>query len=266
LNGAIHADWPETGHGSPEAGKVGFGANGNEEGAGLTMQPVITQTELDALRRLDTCTVSNAIETFNVRLHNTGFSDPSIHCVFKDLPPMVGYAATARLRSGDPPVEGGRYSYRSDWWAYILSVPAPRVVVIQDMDEPAGLGALLGDVHAAILQALGCVGFVTNGAVRELPRIHDLNFPLFAGNVAVSHAYAHIFALGAAVTVGGLDIFPGDLLQGDAHGLLNIPKEIASKIPAVAAKMREKEDLIIKYCQSKEFSVNELPAILNKRS
>ena len=218
--------------------------------------------QLDALRRLDTCTVANAVETFNLRLYNAGFTDASIRCMFSDLPPMVGYATTARLRSGDPPVEGGRYHDRSHWWASILAVPAPRVVVVEDMDEPPGRGAFVGDVHAAILQALGCVGFVSNGAVRELPRVHDSGFALFAGNVAVSHAYAHIFALGEAVMVGGLEIRPGDLLHGDRHGLLTVPQEIAAEIPEVAARLREKEDQVVKYCQSREFSVDKLPAIL----
>jgi regulator of RNase E activity RraA len=228
------------------------------------MGPLVTQTELDALRRLDTCTVCNAIETFDIRLANTGFADSSIRCIFEDLPPMVGYAATARLRSGAAPVQGGRYRDRSNWWTSILAVPAPRVVVIQDLDEPPGRGAFLGDVHAAILQALGCVGFVSNGAVRELPHVRDLNFPLFAGNIAVSHAYAHIFALGEAVSVGGLEIRPGDLLHGDRHGLLNVPKEIAPEIPGVAARLREEEDQVIKYCRSDGFSVDGLCAVFKK--
>ena len=230
----------------------------------MAKEPLLTQTELDALRRLDTCTVCNAIETFDLRLDNTGFADPNIRCIFEDLPPMVGYAATARLRSGEPPIQGGRYHDRSRWWTSILAVPAPRVVVIQDMDEPPGRGAFLGDVHAAILQALGCVGFVSNGAVRELPRVRALNFSLFAGNIGVSHAYAHLFEMGETVTVGGLEVHPGDLLHGDRHGLVNVPKQIARDIPGVAARLREQEDQVVKYCQSREFSVDGLCAIFKK--
>jgi hypothetical protein len=81
--------------------------------------------------------------------------------MFEDLLPMVGYAATARLRSGSPPMTGGSYHDRTDWWQYVLQVPPPRIIVLQDVDQPAGVGASVGDVHAAILRALGCVGFVT---------------------------------------------------------------------------------------------------------
>ena len=223
----------------------------------MALEPAIPVEELDALRRLDTCMVSNAIETFQLRLRNAGFADSRVRCVFEDFPPLVGYAATARLRTGEPPI-AGFYHDRHDWWNSILQVPLPRIVVLQDLDEPPGIGAFLGDVHAAILRALGCVGYVTNGAVRELPRVKDLGLHVFAGNVSMSHAYAHIFDFGSKVTVGGLEVQPGDLMHGDRHGILTVPKEIASEIPAVAARLLESEKEVIDFCRSQEFSVDKL--------
>lgn len=223
--------------------------------------PLIPEEQLNALRQLDTCTVSNAVETFDVRLRNTGFADARIRCMFEDFPPIVGYAATARLRSGDPPIAGRLYRERGDWWSSILQVPAPRVVVIEDVDKPPGLGALLGDMHAAILVALGCVGYVTDGAVREIPRVRKLGLQLFAGNLAVSHAYAHIFDIGSEVKVGGLEVRPGDLLHGDRHGLLTIPKQVVAKIPAVATRQQEAEERVIQLCQSKGFSIEKLQQV-----
>jgi 4-hydroxy-4-methyl-2-oxoglutarate aldolase len=174
----------------------------------------ITRRRDPALQCLDTCIVSHAIETFDVRLRNTGFADSSIHCIFKDFPPMAGYAATARVRTEDPPVAGRMYRDRSDWWNSILQIPAPRIAVIEDTDKKPGVGAFLGDMHAAILMAVGCIGYVSEGAVRQLPRVRELGFHLFAGNVAVSHAYAHIFDFGAAIQVGGMLVHSGDLLHG----------------------------------------------------
>jgi 4-hydroxy-4-methyl-2-oxoglutarate aldolase len=224
----------------------------------MSLEPVPIGEELEALRQLDTCMVSNAIETFDLRLRNAGFADSSIRCFLPDLSPMVGYAATARLRSGEPPISGSRFRVRTDWWNSILEMPAPRIVVLEDMDKPAGVGALVGDVHAAILRALGCVGYVTNGAVRELPGIGRLGLHLFAGNVAVSHAYAHIFDFGCTARIGGLDVRPGDLLHGDRHGLLTVPKQIVSKIPEVATRLKRSEQRIIELCRSEEFSVEKL--------
>jgi 4-hydroxy-4-methyl-2-oxoglutarate aldolase len=228
----------------------------------MGLEPLISSEDFEVLRRLDTCAVSNAIEAFEVRLRNTGFADARIRCMFKDFPPVLGYAATARLRSGEPPVAERSYRDRTDWWNSILEVPAPRIVVLEDLDKPPGLGAFIGDVHAAILKALGCVGYVTDGAVRELPRVRDLGLQLFAGSVAVSHAYAHIFDFGSVVKVGGLEVHPGDLLHGDRHGLLTVPKQVARKIPAVAARLQQTEQTIIDFCGSKEFSVDKLRQLI----
>jgi len=230
----------------------------------MVVHPSLSEECLAALRGFDTCAVSNAIEVFRVRLRNTGFADSSIHCMFEDAAPMVGYAATARLRSGEPPVAGHRFHDRSDWWNSILEMPAPRIIVMEDMDEPPGVGAFIGDVHAAILTALGCVGYVTNGAVRELPAVRKLGMQLFAGNVAVSHAYAHMFDFGAVIKVGGMEVRPGDVLHGDRHGLLKIPKDIAARIPAVAAKMRQHEKKVIEFCRSGHFSLAKLRQMIRE--
>jgi 4-hydroxy-4-methyl-2-oxoglutarate aldolase len=230
----------------------------------MAVEPPVRVVDLDALRLIDTCMVSNAIETFEVRLRNTGFADAHIRCMFKDLPPMLGYAATARLRTVEPPIAGGTHHDRTEWWNSILEVAPPRIVVLEDMDEPPGTGAFLGDTHAAILRALGCVGYVTDGAVRELPRVRELGLQLFARNVAVSHAYAHVFDFGSVVKIGGLTVRPGDLLHGDRHGLLTIPGAIASEIPAVAARLRQDEKRVIDFCQSPQFSIKKLKQILRE--
>lgn len=227
----------------------------------MAMMPMLTEQQLRDLRQFSTPIVANAVEKFNVRLRNTGFTNGSIHCRFPDLPAMAGYAVTARLRSEDPPITGNIFRDRRDFWNSILEIPAPRVLVLSDMDDPPGRGAFVGDVHAAILKALGCVGFVTNGAVRELPEVRELDFQLFSGSVAVSHAYAHIFDVGTRVVVGGMSVSPGDLLHGDQHGVLMIPANIAADVPKVAAEVEAQEKRVIEFCGSKEFSVEKLSDI-----
>jgi 4-hydroxy-4-methyl-2-oxoglutarate aldolase len=222
----------------------------------------LTLEQLDSLRRFDTCMIANAVETFRVRLRNTGFTDASIHCVFEDAPPVVGYAVTARLRSGEPPIKGGTYHDRTDFWNRVLEIPEPRILVLQDMDNPPGRGAFIGDVHAAILKALGCIGYLTNGAVRELSAVRASGIQMFAGNLAVSHAYAHIFDVGAQITVGGMEVRPGELLHGDRHGALTIPAEIAAQVPEVAAKLQERERKVVEFCRSSAFSVAKLGEII----
>jgi 4-hydroxy-4-methyl-2-oxoglutarate aldolase len=221
----------------------------------------LTEEELDELRQFDTCVIANAVETFNVRLHNTGFTNGRIRGMFPDARPIVGYAVTARLRSGEPPIGGGTFHDRADFWNFILECPPPRVLVLEDMDHPTGRGAFVGDMHAAILKALGCVGYVTNGSGRELPLVRSLGLQLFAESVAVSHAYAHIFDTGATVTVDGMEVRPGDLLHWDQQGLITIPAEVAHSIRDVAIRLQHCEQKVIDYCKSREFSVAGLAEI-----
>lgn len=219
----------------------------------------LTPAQLEELRQFDTCTVSNAIETFAVRLRNVGFADSRTRCMFEDLPhPMVGYAATARVRTSLPPMHGQNYYDRTDWWNHILQIPAPRVVVVDDVDQKPGMGSFVGEVHANILLAMGCLGLVTNGAVRDLPAVHAAGFQMFAGNVSVSHAFAHIFEFGSTVEVGGLKIRPGDLLHGDRHGILTIPHDIAARVPEVARNLLDRERRIVEFCRSPDFSLEKL--------
>ncbi len=229
----------------------------------MANESLLTEEHLDALRRIDSCTISNAIEKFDARLRNTGFTDASIRCMFEDAPPTVGYAVTARLRSGEPPIVGGSFPDRADFWNSILQIPAPRILVLEDMDRLPGRGAFVGDMHAAVLKALGCIGYVTNGAVRELPAVRAMGFQLFAGSVAVSHAYAHIFEIGTVVRVGGMEVRPGELLHGDRHGVLTVPAKIANKLPRVAEELQQAEQKVIQFCLSPDFSVTKLSELMN---
>jgi regulator of RNase E activity RraA len=215
-----------------------------------------------AYRSLDTCMVANAIETFDCRLRNEGFTDGSIRCLFDDLPPAIGHAVTARIRCSQPPPVGYRYYDRTDWWSYVLTVPPPRLLVVQDIDDQPGLGAFVGEVHANILQALGCVGFATNGSVRDLTALQALRFACFAGSLSVSHAYAHLIDFGEPVTVGGLTVSSGDILHADCHGVLSVPAAILRDIPTVAQRMRAAEQQIIAACEAPQLSLDQLRNIV----
>jgi len=222
------------------------------------LQTPLSSDQINQLRSFDTCVISDAIETFGVRLRNEGFATAGFRCLFKNFPPMVGYAATCKIRSADPPMVGSRYLERTDWWKHITSLPSPRVVVMQDIDEHPGTGAFLGKVHVNILLSMGCVGAVTNGAARELPGIEASGFQVFAGRLAISRAYVHIVEFGGPVEVGGLKIQPGDLIHGDRHGIITIPQDMAIKLPAVASKIMEKKQLVIDLSKKPGATVQEL--------
>jgi len=224
----------------------------------MMLPTVLSSLDLEKLRAFDSCTISNAIERRNVRLRNEGFLSGVARCQFPDLAPMVGYAATARIRTASPPMSHRCYYDRMDWWNYVATLPEPRVLVLQDCDHEPGLGAFVGEIHASIGLALNCVGCVTNGAVRDLHAVEAMGFQLFAGQTSVSHAYAHITEFGEPVEIDGLKISSGDLLHGDRHGVLTIPQSIAVEIPEIADTIRLQERELIEFCRSPRFSLREL--------
>ncbi len=228
------------------------------------MSEALTPGELQALGRLDTCTVANAIETFGLRLRNEGYTGPAARCFTPQLPPVVGYAETLRVRSSSPPWQRRFYLDRTDWWSALGQVPPPRILVVEDVDPKVGVGAFVGGVHAHVLRALGCVGVVTTGAVRDLPEVVEAGLQLFAGNLSPSHAYIHVVDYGQPVVVAGLTVAPGDLLHADQHGVVRVPPETAREIPAAAERMRRQEQSIRDYCRSQDFSLEGLRAVVER--
>ena len=229
------------------------------------MNAPLSPDQLEALQQLDACSVANAIETFHQRLRNEGFMDNSVRCLFPHLEPMVGYAATIKIRGSMPPMGSDPYPQRTDWWDYVLSLPAPRVAVVQDVATRPGLGSLVGAVHMSVLRALHCLGVVTNGSVRDIPVAERAGFHYFAGSVTVTHAYVHVVEIGTPVEIGGLTIRSGDLLHGDMHGVQYVPLDIAAQIPAVAARINARAKELIAICRAPDFSLAKLRAAIGNK-
>jgi regulator of RNase E activity RraA len=209
----------------------------------------LTTAELEALRAWSTPTIANAIETFNVRPRNEGFMDHTIACRFPDLGRMAGYAVTAKIRAAAP---SSSAIPAPEVWRIFAAVPKPWVVVIEDLDYPSPVGSYWGEVNGSTYQALGAVGCVTNGGVRDLVEVHDIGFHFFSSCVLVSHAYVHVVEAGTPVTVGGLSVAPGDLLHGDEHGVTSIPTGIARDLPDACRRVEAAERPVIEYARSGE--------------
>jgi len=215
---------------------------------------------LEALRRYDTPTLANAIEDFDVRPRDEGFADIDVRCMFPELGVMVGYAATATIRA-----RGRGQGDQAALWSHVRGCPAPRVVVVQDLDDPPAHGALWGEVNASVFQALGCAGAVTNGSVRDLDEVRGIGFHFFARGAGVSHAYVRVESVGEPVQVGGLTIAPGDLIHADQHGVLLVPKEIAAELPAAADRVIEREQTFLRWVRSPDFDPDRLAEMRRAR-
>ncbi|MFH1926879.1 MAG: RraA family protein, partial [Chloroflexota bacterium] len=173
----------------------------------------ISQSDLELLRKYDTPTVCNVIELFNIRPRNAGFMDSRIKACFPEMPPMVGYAFTATFRSAGPAREGDAYSSLDQQVAAFSDIPAPQIVVFQDLDDPTA-AATFGEVMCSTYQAFGAVGLITSGAGRDLDQVHAIGFPIFCDGAICSHGHCHIPEIHVPVHVGGITIYPGDLLHG----------------------------------------------------
>ncbi len=226
--------------------------------------PLVDRAKLDLLQGLATCDLANAIESTGVRLRNEGYMDSTVRCLFPEFAPLMGYALTLRVRTGDPPIAGPAYVERDDWWDQFLAMPEPRLLVVKGEPNDSASGSILGEVHAHIYRGLGCVGMVTDGAVRDLPALRRLGFPVFAGHVSVSHAYAHVVEVGIPVVVGGLEVRTGDLIHGDGHGVLSVPLQVAHELPAIVARQKKQDQTIIEYCRSTAFTVDGLKRLLDR--
>src|SRR5690606_4286141 len=166
---------------------------------------------LTRLARFDTPTICNVIELFEVRPRNTGFMDGRVQCNFPELPPVVGYAATASFRSDAPPVGGDAYGSIQAPLDQFAALRGPAIVVFQDLDDPP-VSAVFGEVMCSTYKAFGSAGLITNGAGRDIAQVRAIDYPVFTGSTICSHGYCHMLHLGLPVRVGGLMVNQGDLL------------------------------------------------------
>jgi regulator of RNase E activity RraA len=173
---------------------------------------------------------------------------------------MVGYACTAAILSAQQPPNPRRVR-RTEYWEYTRNAPAPRVTVMQDYSEEPG-GAYWGEVNANIHRALGSVGVITNGTVRDVEEVHPLGFHFFAAGVQVSHGYAHLEDFNRPVRIFDILVHPGDLVHADRHGVVVIPPEVAHRVADAAAEIERREKPIIALCQSPQFSIEELDKLI----
>lgn len=217
--------------------------------------PLLSAEQLEALRRYNTPTISNAIEVFNVRKRHLGFLPHSIRCMFPEMGPIVGYAVTSQTRAAysDEPAQ----DIIADYFRYVAAQPAPKIAVGEDLDDPPGLGAQFGEVTATIHQKLGCVGHITSGCPRDLDEVRALGFQLYGLNPCVSHAYVRLVDFGKPVHIAGVEIRPGDLLHADKHGVCVIPLDVAPRLIEACAQVEEMERPLLELCRSDKFDLEE---------
>src|ERR1700736_4673675 len=199
------------------------------------MSATVSKEEFEFLRSIDTPTVCNLVEIVTPARRGAGYTVRHLHCPFPALPPTVGFARSVTIKAKDA-FGMGDASYiqrRLDYLDYVAAEPRPSVMVIEDLDEEPGYGAFWGEVQANLHKALGCLGTVTNGSVRDIPMIPP-GFQMLAGSISPSHAYVHVVDFASPVNVHGMAVTSHDLIHADRHGAVVVPLDtIPAMVPAL---------------------------------
>jgi regulator of RNase E activity RraA len=227
----------------------------------MTTQP--TTEEMDFLKSIDTPTVCNLIEIVAPQRRGAFYTVKHLHCPFPDLPPMVGFAKTVTIKAKDAiPLDASYTQRRLDYLDYVAAKPRPSIMLIEDLDgEHVGYGAFWGEVQSNVHKALGCLGTVTNGSIRDIPQIPP-GFQMLAGSIGPSHAYVHVVEIGCAVDIHGMAAKSGDLIHADRHGAVVVPADKIVEMKAALDGLTKREARIIAAARSPGVTADTIKAAM----
>ena len=219
----------------------------------------LTAEQLEALRHIDSPTISNAIEQFNVRSLVEGYAGWQLRCAFPEIGTTIGYAVTCTGDTTTASRAGDRGLMRL--WEALEAAPKPAVLVIKDIGSDRSRSCHMGEVMATTAKALGAVGCVSDGGLRDVAEVRALGgFQYFCPGFVVSHGHPLICEVNLPVVLEGLHVNPGDLLHGDVNGLLTIPAEIAGEVADQAERIRRAERDVLEFVRRPGLTVEQLRA------
>jgi regulator of RNase E activity RraA len=222
--------------------------------------------DLQALAQYDTPTICNALELVVPARRAMGFNRRPLVAPFPTLKPIVGYARTALIRAREPhPRERSEARrIRLAYYEHIAAKPLPSIAVIQDIDAPDnGFGAFWGEVQTHVHKALGCIGVVTDGSVRDIDQMAP-DFVVLAGSIMPSHAHVDLVHFNETVSVAGMIVSPDDIIHADRHGAVVIPNDAVRKVPEAAAMIARREKVLLDACKAPGFTMDALRAAFQR--
>jgi 4-hydroxy-4-methyl-2-oxoglutarate aldolase len=216
---------------------------------------ILTPEQITALRRIDSPTIANAIETFKIRPRVAGYVGYDIRCIFPDLPPMVGYALTCTV---DSTTEGREGIGFKELYRLMEDAPKPIVIVMQDVGQDRLHSCHAGEVMTTTMKRLGGVGILTDGGLRDVREVGHLGgFHYFCAGLVVSHGNPVCVSVGDEVTISGMRVKPGDLLHGDANGVVHIPDECSAEVAEAAYATWAREDVTMRQISASDFTMKD---------
>ncbi|HEY4201259.1 MAG TPA: hypothetical protein VGM83_11920 [Devosiaceae bacterium] len=181
--------------------------------------------EVLRLRRFSTPTVYNGWEQISRHDRRDLVNREDVRDFMPQFGPMVGYAVTLVCQPSNPDHLEQHPDAPARYRQYVESLPGPKILVLQDLDAPNVIGTYIGEVNSSLHRALGCVGILTNGGVRDIDEMTSVGFKAIASRLCVGHAFAWPVRWGCDVEVFGCTVKSGQLIHADKHGFLVIPEE-----------------------------------------
>lgn len=222
-----------------------------------------TLEDLNRLTQWDTPTICNGLELVCPERRAFGFTTEPLVSLAPSMPPVIGYARTARIRAAAPSTnsEETDKTLRLKYYEYVATGERPSIVAIEDLDITPGFGAFWGEVNTHIHRGLGAAGCVTNGSMRDLPDSAS-GFQLLAGRVGPSHAHVHLIDFSGDVTVQNMSVSNGDIIHMDQHGAVVIPEHAVIELPAAIDLISRREEKIISASKADDFDFEKLRAAM----
>jgi len=205
---------------------------------------------LAELRKIDTPTITNVVATYPknplcLGLYNpwteNWYTDTSIRCIYPEFGAVVGYAVTCVYGLPDPNY-AGRLSFM-DVVDALDAMKKPTILVLQQKWPPAIMAkaGLAGEIMTTTMMAVGCVGLLSNGPSRDVDAIRRMKFQMLLGGVTAGHGEMAVQAVNVPVSVGGMDVAPGEIVHMDENGAVKFPADKASQVLANARAMLDDE-------------------------
>lgn len=201
----------------------------------------LSHSEILKLKRWNSCTIANGLEQISSADPISLVNLEETHDFMPEMGPMVGYAVTVVISGGDPTARQKNPDAFNQYREYLASVPGPKIVVVQDVDQPRCYGSIWGEVGANVARTLGCVGTITDGAIRDVDEMKNAGFKGLARRLAVSHAHTWPLKWGCEVEVFGAKVQPGQLIHADKHGFIIIPEDCQERALEAARIMDDLE-------------------------
>ena len=208
----------------------------------MTQARALSHSDLLQLKRWNTPTIFNGWEQITHQDHcKDAVNLEETRDFMPQMGPMVGYAVTLVVEPSNPQHRKDRPNAVSEYRRYVAETPGPKIVIVQDLDKPRTIGSFWGEVNANVHRALGCVGTITDGAIRDLDEMTNAGFKSIARRLAVGHAAVHPVRFNCEVEVFGRSVSPGDLIHADKHGFIVIRPDEQSAILEAAKFMDTNE-------------------------